>query len=85
MGLSLLVECEQCGDIFTDKGLTRHKQVKHQATTTTKTAIVIDLIRLRELMADFILEVSPDDPTAYSVPFETFLRWLQRKKQERER
>lgn len=50
----------------------------------TKTAIVIDLVRLRELMADFVLEVSPDDPTAYSIPFETFLRWLQRKQQEKQ-
>lgn len=42
--------------------------------------IVIDLDHLRDLMAQFVAEVSPDDPTAYTIPFETFLQWAQRKK-----
>jgi hypothetical protein len=40
-----------------------------------KLAIVINLDHLRQRMAQFIEEVSPDDPTAYTIPFETYLQW----------
>lgn len=47
-----------------------------------KLAIVINLDHLRARMAQFVTEVSPDDPTAYTIPFETYLQWEQRQQQE---
>lgn len=44
-----------------------------------KTAIIIDLDHLRNLMAEFVRECAPDDPLAYTIPFETFLQWLRKK------
>jgi hypothetical protein len=47
-----------------------------------KLAIVINLDHLRQRMAQFVAEVSPHDPTAYTIPFETYLQWEQRQQQE---
>jgi hypothetical protein len=47
-----------------------------------KLAIVINLDHLRARMAQFVAEVAPNDPTAYTVPFETYLQWEQRQQQE---
>lgn len=35
MSLSELVHCEYCNEVFTDKGLTRHQQIKHPLETPT--------------------------------------------------
>lgn len=43
-----------------------------------KMAIAINLDHLRQRMARFVAEVSPHDPTAYTIPFETYLQWEQR-------
>jgi hypothetical protein len=47
-----------------------------------KLAIVMNLDHLRTRMAQFVAEVAPNDPTAYTVPFETYLQWEQRQQQE---
>jgi hypothetical protein len=51
-------------------------------TTTTKTAIAIDLDQLRRLMREFIDERAPDSSsvTEYEWRFETFLQWLSKRR-----
>jgi hypothetical protein len=49
-----------------------------------KQGIVIDLDHLRQRMAQFVTEVSPHDPTAYTIPFEIYLQWEMRQRQEKE-
>lgn len=46
-----------------------------------KLAIVIDLDHLRQRMVQFVAEVSPHDPTAYTIPFETYLQWERRQRE----
>jgi hypothetical protein len=48
-----------------------------------KQGIVIDLDHLRQRMAQFVAEVSPHDPTAYTIPFETYLQWEMRQQREK--
>ncbi len=47
-----------------------------------KLAIVINLGHLRQRMAQFVADVSPDDPTAYTIPFETYLQWERRQQED---
>lgn len=47
-------------------------------------AIIIDLDHLRQRMTQFVTEVSPDDLTAYTIPFETYLQWEMRQREEDE-
>ena len=51
--------------------------------TPPKLAIAINLDDLRDLMRQFMSEVVTDnDNNIYAWPFETFLQWLRRKRQE---
>jgi hypothetical protein len=48
-----------------------------------KLAIAIDLNHLRQRMALFVAEVSPHDPTAYTIPFEVYLQWEMNQQKEK--
>lgn len=66
--------CSACGDGDTDLRYHNHEP--------RKLAIVINLDHLRQRMATFVAEVAPHDPTAYTIPFETYLQWERRQRQE---
>ena len=60
----------------------RYDKAASMRLVTTKIGIIIDLDRLRSRMAQFVAEVSPHDPLGYTVPFETYLQWEMRQRQE---
>lgn len=61
---------------------TRLLHLAEVPAATPKLAITIDLDQLRQRMAQFVAAVAPDDPTAYTIPFETYLQWELRQRQE---
>jgi hypothetical protein len=46
-----------------------HREARREIATPP------NLDRLRARMAQFVTEVAPHDPTAYTIPFETYLQW----------
>lgn len=67
--------CSACGDGDTNLEYHNHEPRKIRVT--------MNLDHLRQRMTEFIREVSPDDPTAYTIPFETYLQWELRQRQEK--